>query len=133
MILFEAFAGIVYAQQEAPIKFGYQYVNKKDADNVQLKLENVSTEKVFYYVIGVQGLTDTGYVGLVADINSLGKNDFLAIKPLLPKSSVTKSVSKRRMYYLYNQKNIKKLRFEVTYYEKRDFDSKSQIIYLHPL
>lgn len=132
IIFLEAFGGAVYAQNGSPIKFSYRYVNK-DSDSIQLKIENESTVKTFYYVIGIQGLTDTGYVGLVADINSLGKNDFLALKPLHHKSNSTKSVSKRKIYYLYNQKNIKKLRFEVTYYEKKDFDSKSQIIYLPAL
>lgn len=133
IILFETFGGIIYAQKESPIKFNCQYVNKTDSDNIQLKVENLSNVKTFYYAIGVQGLTDTGYVGLVADINSLGQNEFLTLKPLPPKSNVLKSVSKERIYYLYNQKHIKQLRFEVTYYEKKDLNSGSQIIYLTPL
>jgi len=132
IILFEAFGGILYAQKESPIKF-YQHVNGKDADNIQLKVENVSNVKTFYYTIGVQGLTDTGYVGLVADINSLGQNEFLVLKPLHPKSNAIKSVSKKRIYDIYNQKHIRKLKFEVSYYEKKDFNSKSQVIYLTPL
>lgn len=133
ILLFNVFIGMASTQKESPIKFSYQYIKKNDSDNVKLIVENVLSTKTFYYSIGVEGLTDTGWVGLNADINSLGVNEFWALKAIKPRSKVIKTVSKKRIFHLYKYYKITKIKFGVTYFEKKDFSSKSETIYLPPM
>lgn len=129
-ILFTTFIGSAEAQKDIPIKFWSQYVKKTDSDNVKLMIENLSSAKTYYYSVGVEGLTDTGWVGLNADINSLGMNEFLTLKPIRPKSQIVKAVSKSRIFFLYKYHNIIKIRFGITYFEKNDFNSRNKSIFL---
>ena len=66
------------------IKFTYHYTNKNDSDDIKLIVRNLSRVNTYYYSIAVEGLTDTGWIGLNADINSLGQNDFWVLKPIEP-------------------------------------------------
>lgn len=120
-------------QNKLPMQFTYQYVNKNDSDKVKLIAKNVSPNKTFYYSIAVQGLADTGWVGLLSDINSLGQNDFWALKPIKPHTCITKYVSKKKVLFVYAYYKIRKIRFNLVYYEKKDFESKSKNIYLPPM
>lgn len=65
-----------FIKQTDSVVFMGTYKNVKSRDIVELAVKNNSIEKTYYYSIGVAGFTDTGWVGLTADINSLGKNDF---------------------------------------------------------
>lgn len=132
LILINAFPGVADAQKP-PIKFAYRYVKKNDSDNIKLFIENASSTKTIYYSIGVEGLTDTGWIGLNADINSLGMNEFWVLKPIKPKSKTGKDVSKKRIFNLYRVKRITQIKFGVTFFEKKDFSSKSETIYLPPM
>lgn len=132
IILNYAFADIADAQKQ-PIKISYQYLKENDFDNIKLIVENVSFTKTVYYSIGVEGLIDTGWIGLNADINSLGMNEFWALKPIKPKSKAGKYVSKKKIFNLYRVKKITQIRFGVTFFEKKNFDSKSITIYLPPM
>jgi len=130
-ILINACLSICNAQVKLPIKFTYQY-KKNDPDNVRLIVENLSG-RTYYYTIGVEGLTDTGWVGLNADINSIGQNDFLVLKPIKKKTRIIKDQSKKKVLFAYDYVKPKKIRFCVTYFEKQDVRSKLEEIYLPPI
>jgi hypothetical protein len=115
------------------VVFSYQYPDKNDSDKVKLIVKNISPDRTLYYTIGVQGFTDTGWVVLNPDINSLGQNDFVALKPIKPHAIAIKNLSKKHIGFLYAYYGIRKLRFSLGYYGKQDFDSKSHIIYLEPM
>ncbi len=122
-----------FTQKKLLIKFTYQYANKNDSNNIKLIVENTSSTKTFFYSIGVGALTDTGWVGLIADINSIGQNGFLSLKPIRYKSTAIKNVSKKQILFIYSYYKPKKIRFNVIYYEKKDFESKGEIIYSMPI
>lgn len=90
-------------------------------------------DKTLYYAISVSGLTDTGWVVLNSDINSIGKNDFLALKPLKPKSTNIKCISKNKILFIYSYYNPKKIKFSLMYYQKKDFETEGKIIDLPSL
>ena len=131
LIIIFAFAVMALAQNPLPIKFSYQYVKKSDSDNIKLIVQNIS-KKTFYYSIAIQGRNDTGWVSLLSDINSLGQNEFLSLKPLTPGSKIVKYTSMKRIWYIYEYYKISKIRFGAMYYEKKNFDSKGGIIYIDP-
>jgi len=118
------------AQNKSPITFTGNYSNKNNLDDIKLVVENKSSEKTFYYSIVLEGYNDTTWVPLLSDINSLGINEFLALKPLKPKNKAVKNVSKNKIFRLYK---YYKIRFGVMYYEKQDLKSKGEIIYLPPI
>jgi hypothetical protein len=132
-ILGYLFPSLVVAQNQAPINFSSQYLRKGDSNDIKLIVRNSSSNQTFYYCVGVQALADTGWVGLLADIDALGQNDFLALTQIKARERAIKTVSRRRIFLNYPRYAHKKIRFEIEYYEKQDFESKSKIIYLPPI
>jgi hypothetical protein len=133
IILGYLFSNSVVAQDQVPMKFSYRYLRKGDSNDIKLIVTNTSPNQKFYYYVGVQALADTGWVGLLADIDALGQNEFLALIPINAREKAIKIVSRRRISLNYPRYAHKKIRFQVTYYEKQDFNSKSETIYLPPI
>ena len=119
------------AQSRLPIKFAYSY-SKNDSNTIILIVHNLSS-KTFYYSIALSGFIANKWEPLLSDLNSLGVNEFTALKPLLGKSKVVKTVSKKYIYYIYGHTKMSKIRFGVMVYKKRDFDSNGDIIFIEPL
>ena len=69
---------------------------------------------------------------LLSDINSLGKNEFLALRPLRPQEKIAKFVSQKKIFAGYKHEKFKKFRFGVMYYEQKSLKSIGNIIYLKP-
>ena len=133
LLLLSIFYYVSSSQVLRPIKFSYKYLKNSDSDLIKLTVRNVSNNKTFYYSIALQGNSDTGWVSLLSDINSLGMNEFLFLKPIKPDQKVSKQVSKRRIIFLFKYYKIKKIKFGVMYYPSRDFAAKSEIIFLPPM
>lgn len=121
------------AQPKQPINFTCSYAKANDSDNVKLIVKNLLPDKTFYYAISVAGLTDTGWAVLNSDINSIGQNDFLVLKPLKSKSTVVKYISKKKILFIYTYYKPRKIRFSLMYYKKQDFETEGKIIDLPPL
>lgn len=121
------------AQSKHPISFAYMDAKSNDSDTIKLSIRNLSKDKTFFYSISVSGLTDTGWVVLNSDINSIGQNDFLVLKPLKPNKKYIKSISKKKIFFIYAYYRPQKIRFSLMYYEKQDFESEGGIIELPPL
>lgn len=115
----------------SPIEFNYKYKDKYH-DSVELIVFNKS-DKMKFFSIAVGGLTDTGWIGLTADINSLGSNDFWGLTAIAPKEKITKLCSKKRIFYLYDYKNISRIRFSLMYFEEREITDKYKRIDLAPM
>jgi hypothetical protein len=131
IILLTSFIRFVNAQNEAPIHFICEY--KNEDSSIRISIENISPKKTYYYSVGIEGLTDTGWIGLTADINSLGTNDFWALIPITPGNRLIKYISKERILHIYASKKITQVRFEIEYFEKKDFNSKKQSITSSPM
>jgi hypothetical protein len=125
--------GSSYRQNAPVILFKATYLTPSDSDHIKLTAENLSASKTYYYSIGAMGLTDTGWVGLITDINSLGQNDFWGLVTLTPKNKTVKVVSKKRIMRLYAYKNITRIRFSLNYFARKDISSKSERIVLGPM
>lgn len=117
--------------KQSKMEFSYDSVSAT-SDTVKLKVSNRS-EKTLYYSIGVSGLTDTGWVGLTPDINSLGSELSWGLTTILPMSSEVRPVSKERIFYLYDYKNIARIRFSLMYFEEREITDKFERIDLAPI
>jgi len=124
------FAYTIIAQNKLPVKFTYNYASERNHNNIKLVVHNVSAIKLYYYTIGVQALTDTGWVGLNGDINSLGQNDFLKLNPIKSQGRFAKIVSKKKILDLYKYDHSKKIRLSMLCCDKQDLDSNCQTIYL---
>lgn len=122
-----------FIKQTDSVVFMGTYKNVKSRDIVELAVKNNSIEKTYYYSIGVAGLTDTGWVGLTADINSLGKNDFFSIKPIEPLSEKKKLVSKRKIFLLYDYCQISEIKFFLIYYDSPIISNTYKKIELQPM
>lgn len=118
-------------KQESPIEFNYKYKDKYH-DTVELIVFNKS-DKMKSFSIGVAGLTDTGWAGLTADINSLGSNDFWGLTAIAPKEKITKLSSKKRIFYLYGYYNISEIKFSLMYFEKKEISNDYKVIDLQPM
>ena len=119
-------------REKTPLKFRASYNNESDYDTIQLTLKNVS-DSVYYYSIGVQGLTKKGWEGLVADIRFLGRNDMLGLQAIKGKAVIVQYVSRKYIYFIYHQKHLKNIRFSVMYFKKADLDSEYESIKLPPM
>jgi hypothetical protein len=118
------------AQNKSPLQFTYSYANKKDSDLISLIVINQSASKTFYYTISLQVLNDSGWKPLLADINSANQNEFVSLKPIKAHSKAVKVISKLKIRGLIPYYKSQKIRFGLMYYEKKDFDSKSHVLYL---
>lgn len=116
---------------ESPIEFNYKYKDKYH-DSVELIVFNKS-DKMKFFSIAVGGLTDTGWIGLTADINSLGSNDFWGLTAIAPKEKITKLSSKKRIFYLYDYYNISEIKFSLMYFEKKEISNDYRVIELDPM
>ena len=120
------------AQNNSPLFFSAEYPKSRNADSIKLKVHNKSNAKTFYYSIALQGFKDTSWIPLISDINSLGKNEFLALKPLRPQEKITKFISRKKIFEAYKHKKFKEFRLGVMYYDQPSLKSKGNIIYLQP-
>ena len=109
--------------QNNKIKFSVKEIFYTHKKSVKIEAYNDS-KRIIYYCIGVRAFTDTGYVGLTANIDAIGKIDFLALKKLNVNSKVVKYVSKKSIATIYNYISIKKLQFYLLVHYKKDFNSK---------
>ena len=98
------------AQDKSLLFFSAEYPKSKNADSIKLKVHNKSNTKTFYYSIVLQGFKDTSWIPLISDINSLGKNEFLGLKPLRPQEKITKFVSRKKIFEAYKHKKFKEFR-----------------------
>ena len=123
---------ISLAQNKKDVVFSAEFKKGSTDSIIILDVKNASS-KTFYYFISAAGLTDTGWVSLVSDINSLGQNGFIALKPLKPKSTIVKYISKKKILFIYAYYNPQKIRFSLMYYKKRDFETEGKVIELPAL
>ncbi|MBO9572027.1 MAG: hypothetical protein J7497_07435, partial [Chitinophagaceae bacterium] len=70
------------AQQVTAVDFSFRYINKNNTDTIKLSLKNNSITQTYFYSIFLHGHQDTAWIPLLSDINSLGMNEFTALKPL---------------------------------------------------
>ncbi|MFT3945669.1 MAG: hypothetical protein QM763_01745 [Agriterribacter sp.] len=120
------------AQNKKDVVFSAEFKKGSVDSIIILNVKNASS-KTYYYFISAAGLTDTGWVSLISDINSLGQNGFIALKPLKPKNTVVKCISKKKILFIYAYYKPQKIRFSLMYYNKRDFEAEGKIIDLPPL
>jgi hypothetical protein len=133
MVFFDLSLDSAIAQPKQPIDFTCAYAKANDSDNIRLTARNHLSDKTFYYAISVAGLTDTGWVVLNSDINSIGQNDFLVLKPLRPNSADAKYVSKKKILFIYAYYKPKRIRFSLMYHKKLDFKTEGKVIDSPPL
>ena len=114
-----------------PITFTQASDKINSSTNIKLFVENTSTRKTYYYSIGIEGYKDSCWEPIICDINSLGMNEFIKLKPLKPKMKIVKFISKKSIHRLYPQ--YMNIRFYVMLYEKQDFYADGDIIYLPPI
>lgn len=105
----------------------------ENSDIMRLIVKNTSQKEKYFYSIFLAGYSDTSWVHLLSDINSLGMNEFTALKPLLPGAKPIKNVSVARIKSIYSYANLTKIRFGVMIYKKQSFDSKGETILLEPI
>lgn len=132
LMLFIFVSIVSTAQNKKDLAFSAEFKMGSIDDIIVLNVKNVSS-RTYYYFISAAGLTDTGWVSLISDINSLGQNGFVALKPLKSKSTVVKYISKKKILFIYAYYKPRKIRFSLMYYEKQDFESEGKIIELPPL
>ena len=105
-----------------------EYLQKSSPDKIKLTVENLTSTKTYYYTIGLSALTDTGWVSLLGDIDSFGQNDFISILPIRGNKKVVKYISKENVLFMYSYYKPKKIRFQLSYFEKQDFKSNHEAI-----
>ncbi len=123
---------VIFAQPKSTVTISSEKNIKQGTDLIRLAVKNQSLAKTFYYSIVLKVHIDTGWISLLSDINSLGKNEFLHLKAIKPGETIIKPVSLKQIaleYYYYKDKELK---FGVMYYEKPTLKSKGSIEFLSP-
>jgi hypothetical protein len=121
----------IFAQENLPIKFIAHYTANRNI--IRIEIQNSSSSKTYYFMVGVKGLVDTGQVRLVTDIKSLGQNEFIDLEPIGPHKRVIKFLAKKKISNDFPEYNIKKLIFFIEYFKGKDFRSESKVIWLSPI
>ncbi|MBA3674075.1 MAG: hypothetical protein H0W75_03820 [Chitinophagaceae bacterium] len=128
--LFNVFHLVLIAQEKTDIIFTAK-IKKCRQDSIVIEVKNIS-QKTFYYYIGVEGLTDTGYVSLLSDIKSIGQNGFIKLTSIKPKAKFSQIISRKRIVRMCNCR-IRKLRFYISYFISHSFESQNRVIRLTPM
>ena len=120
------------AQKNIKVEFSFRKLSEP-SDAIRLIVKNTSSTEKYFYSIFLSGYRDTSWVSLLSDINSLGMNEFTALKPLLPGRKQIKDVSKAKIKRMYDYENLTKIRFGVMIYKKQSFRSEGETILLDPI
>ncbi len=131
LMLLICVAIISSAQNKKELVFSAE-LKKGSSDNILLSVKNLSS-KTYYYLIGAQGVVDTGYVAILSDIKSIGTKGFLKLVPIEPNSEFTKIISKKSIIKQCYCSGVKKIRFYLSYFTEENFEAENKVIKVCPL
>lgn len=129
LILFSAYSQNY--SQNGPVQFSFSYPNRTDSNWVQLTIDN-KTDSAIYYSVGIDGLSDTGWVHLLSNLDALGKNEWFGLKTLSPHQFEKEQISKERVYYIYRYVKPQKIRFYLLYSNRRSSHGIQKVLFVYP-